>query len=214
MLPAAEDFTREAQKLGINKNSLIIVYDNRGIYSSPRAWWMFKAMGHDQVYVLDGGLPEWIAAGYTCEPATQPKAIEKGNFVAKYNPALVSDKEDVLQALQNEKYSVIDARSAARFHGKAPEPRAGLRLGHMPGALNIPFETLLENGMMRNQAELKQVFNSFSLKNKKLIFSCGSGVTACITALGAALAGYPNFSVYDGSWSEWGMPGELPVVTD
>mgnify|MGYP005752571895 CR=1 FL=1 len=215
MLPEPEAFTREAQKLGISKNSYIVVYDNRGIYSSPRAWWMFKAMGHGQVYVLDGGLPEWVANGFVTEPAGTVGAVTKGDFVAKYNPALVSNKEDVLQALQNDKHSlIIDARSAARFQGKAPEPRPGLRLGHMPNASNLPFETLLNNGRMKPKAELEQIFQEYPLNGSKMIFSCGSGVTACITALGATLAGYDNFSVYDGSWSEWGASEDSPIVTD
>ncbi|MBC5993208.1 3-mercaptopyruvate sulfurtransferase [Pontibacter cellulosilyticus] len=214
MLPSPESFTREAQKLGINKNSILIIYDNRGIYSSPRAWWMFRAMGHEQVYVLDGGLPAWIAAGYTCEPLATAHATAAGHFEARYNAALVSDKQQVLLALEDENYSVIDARPAARFHGKAPEPRPGLRLGHMPNAENIPFEAVLEKGKMRSETELKELFQTLPLTNKKLIFSCGSGVTACITALGATLAGYQDIAVYDGSWSEWGATDDLPVVAE
>ncbi|MDX5436598.1 MAG: 3-mercaptopyruvate sulfurtransferase [Pontibacter sp.] len=212
MLPTAEDFTREARVLGICKDSVVVVYDNRGIYSSPRAWWMFKAMGHDKVYVLDGGLPAWIEAEYTYEPASVTTVVAKGDFEAKYNPDLVADKVHVLAALKDENYRVIDARPAERFQGKAPEPRPGLRLGHMPNALNIPFESVLTNGKMRPKAELKEVLKKLSLTNKKLIFSCGSGVTACITALGATIAGYADFAIYDGSWSEWGA-AELPIVS-
>lgn len=211
MLPTAKDFTRECRVLGICKDSVVVVYDNRGIYSSPRAWWMFKAMGHEQVYVLDGGLPAWMAAGYSCEPASETTVVAKGDFEAKYNPNLVADKTHVLSALKNDGYCVIDARPAERFQGKMPEPRRGLRLGHMPNALNIPFEMVLNKGQMRPKAELEEVFEKLSLTNKELIFSCGSGVTACITALGATIAGYSDFAIYDGSWSEWGA-AELPIV--
>ncbi|WP_299825034.1 3-mercaptopyruvate sulfurtransferase [uncultured Pontibacter sp.] len=211
MLPSPEDFTREARNLGIYRNSLIVVYDNRGIYASPRAWWMFKAMGHEQVHVLNGGLPQWLAAGFAAEPATQ-KEVAKGDFEAKYNPALVSSRAEVAVALTNSNCSVIDARPAVRFYGQAPEPRQGLRLGHMPKAVNIPFNTLIERGLMRTQPELEEIFKRYLSGNRKLIFSCGSGVTACITALGAILAGLSNIAVYDGSWSEWGASAELPVV--
>lgn len=212
MMPSSEMFTEEAQKLGINQNNIIVVYDNLGVYSSPRAWWMFRAMGHEQVFVLDGGLPEWQKAGMETEPYNAKGDFKRGDFVAHYKPELIKDYRDVLTALQDKSQVVMDARSEDRFFGRVPEPREGLRLGHMPNAVNIPFDSIQHDTKMMNETELKEIFGPVASQEQQLIFSCGSGVTACVLALGAALAGYKNISVYDGSWSEWGLPSDLPVV--
>ena len=213
MMPTPEAFTEEAQKLGINQNSIIVVYDNLGVYSSPRAWWMFRAMGHEQVFVLDGGLPEWQKAGMAAESYNAVGDFKKGNFVAHYKPELIKNYRDVLTALRDNSQVVMDARSEDRFFGRVPEPREGLRPGHMPNAVNIPFDSIQHDTKMMNEKELEKIFGSVASPEQQLIFSCGSGVTACVLALGAALAGYKNISVYDGSWSEWGLPSDLPVVT-
>jgi thiosulfate/3-mercaptopyruvate sulfurtransferase len=210
MMPTAEDFAFAVQALGINEDSAVIVYDKVNIYSSPRAWMMFRAMGHAQVAVLDGGLPAWIRAGYKVVENISV-APKRGNFTANPMEGVFIDSKKTLSALSDPNYVVMDARSAGRFNGTEPEPRAGLRGGHMPGSVNLPFGELLENGMMRSPSQLQALFKDY--QDKKMIFSCGSGATACILALGATQAGLDSLAVYDGSWSEWGAMGnDLPVV--
>ena len=218
MLPTPELFTQAVQKLGINQQSLIVVYDRIGIFSAPRAWWMFRAMGHAQVAVLDGGLPAWQAAAQPLEPETA-YAGPRGDFVARLQPGLFCDADRVAAELSSGRRPVLDARSAPRFAGLEPEPRAGLRSGHMPGALNLPFGQLQQGGKMKPAAELQAEFARVLGEQQAPIFncaapifSCGSGVTACILALGAELAGYQGLTVYDGSWSEWGGDPARPVV--
>jgi thiosulfate/3-mercaptopyruvate sulfurtransferase len=212
MMPAPEVFEREVRTLGINQQSQIVVYDKVGIFSSPRAWWMFKAMGHDAVTVLDGGLPAWVAAGLPTE-STPRRAVPGGNFVAKPRPALFVDADHVASALTNAAAAVLDARSEGRFHGREPEPRPGLRSGHMPNAINVPFGSVQSRGHMKSPEEISALLAAKVGERERLVFSCGSGVTACTLALAAELAGYSNKAVYDGSWSEWGLPSSRPVVT-
>ena len=213
MLPTPELFTQAVQKLGINQQSLIVVYDRIGIFSAPRAWWMFRAMGHTQVAVLDGGLPAWQAAGLEVEPDRGYHGVT-GNFVAQLQPGLFCDADTVATELVSGRRPVLDARSEARFKGQEPEPRAGLRAGHMPGAVNLPFGKLQHDGKMRDAGELKAAFAPLLAEGQAPIFSCGSGVTACVLALGAELAGYSDLTVYDGSWSEWGGDPARPVITN
>ena len=209
-MPSPELFTSEMQKMGVNHDSAIVAYDKIGIYSSPRAWWMLRAMGHQQVAVLDGGLPAWIQAGYETVPTlATPK--RRGDFTTHPRGELIVDSKFVLQALDDPALSVIDARSSGRFTGQEPEPRPGLRGGHMPDAVNIPHTSVLENGRMLPKSKLQTILEPY--KGRKLIFSCGSGVTSCVVALAAELAGYDDLAVYDGSWSEWGrLDSGLPVV--
>jgi thiosulfate/3-mercaptopyruvate sulfurtransferase len=211
MMPSAAVFQWQVQKLGINPDSVIVVYDGKGIYSAPRAYWMLKAMGHDAVAVLDGGLPAWKAAGHPVE--TKQRASNPGSFLARERPAFFAQAEEIAAALRDPKAVVLDVRSAGRFAGTAPEPRPGLRPGHMPGAINLPYTDLLENGRYRPTSALRERLQAKIGNAERLYFSCGSGVTACIVAIAAELSGYRSLTVYDGSWSEWGLPSPRPVVT-
>ncbi len=202
-VPSEEQFTLEAQKLGLNKNSVIVVYDDKGIYSSVRVWWLFKAFGHNNIAVLDGGLPEWIKANYKTEPIEQYKR-EPGNFIAYYNPEYFKFFDDIQHSINNKNDVILDARSIDRFNGFAEEPREGLRSGHIPSSKSLPYSNLLDGNKLKDKEDLKSIFDNFNVSDKNLVFSCGSGITACILALGADIAGYKNLSVYDGSWTEYG----------
>lgn len=208
-MPSETRFTEGAQKLGIDNDSLIVIYDNKGIYCAPRVWWMLKSMGHHHVYVLDGGLPNWLRANMP----TQPQLVatgKSGNFLAKYNSHYFISADNIIQQLTA--LSVVDARSTGRFKGTQAEPRHGLRSGHIPTSVNLPFTVCLEDTEFKSATKLKRIFSELGLTvDKYLVFSCGSGVTACILALAATEAGYTNIAVYDGSWSEWGARADLPV---
>ncbi len=202
-VPSKEQFTQEGQNLGINKGSVIIVYDANGIYSSARAWWLFRAFGHDNVAVLDGGLPEWVRFNFKTEPKTEFAGI-KGNFIATYNPEYFKFFNDVQSDMIDKNKLILDARSSDRFEGIVKEPREGLRSGAIPNSQNLPYTELLFQNKLKRKDELISIFDKFNNKEKNLIFSCGSGITACILALGADIAGHKNLSVYDGSWTEYG----------
>lgn len=206
-MPSPEQFEREVRQLGVRADSLVVVYDALGVWSSPRAWWMFLAMGHERVAVLDGGLPAWEAAGLPTVPPVG--SVPAGDFVARPS-GLFLDQAETLRALDDVGTVVLDARPAGRFTGDEPEPRPGLRGGHMPGSHNLPFAELQRDGRMLPPEELRKRFAGYAAH--RLVFSCGSGVTACILALGATLAGRENLWVYDGSWSEWGLPDGPPVA--
>lgn len=210
--PSAEQFTEEAQKLGINSDSTVVIYDNQGIYSAPRAWWMFQAMGHINTFVVDGGLPQWLAENRETVAGLTANDHGTGNLRSEFHPEMVCGANDLLTALQAGQVSIVDARSPKRFYGTAPEPRAGVRSGHIPGSQNLPFAKVLDEHTFKNPERLKALFaDILPASGQQAVFSCGSGITACILLLAAVIAGYKNNALYDGSWADWGSNPELLI---
>ncbi len=200
------------QDIGLSNDSIVVVYDCYGIYSAARVWWMLRAIGFSKVAVLDGGLPQWKKAGYTTS-SEYKKVPQKGDFKSKEVPPLFCNKAFTFAQLHKPTHTIIDARSADRFSGLVPEPREGLRAGHIPSAHNIPYASLLEDGeKMKADANLSEIFAPFAQGQNPVILSCGSGVTACIIALALTRLGKEAI-VYDGSWAEWGSDLDLPIET-
>lgn len=211
MLPSPEAFAAAAGDLGLSREATIVVYDAHGIYSAPRVWWTLRTMGFPNVFVLDGGLKAWRAEGRAVE--TNVVAPRPAIVASRFEPALVKDLSAVTEILAAGSAQVVDARSAGRFSGQAPEPRASLRSGHMPGALNVPFDRVVNpDGTLRSREELRVVFEEVDL-TRPIVTTCGSGVTAAVLALALARLGRGDVAVYDGSWTEWGGRDDTAVVT-
>lgn len=209
-LPSGEQFETECRKLGINNSSQIIVYDNLGIYTSPRVWWMFKTMGHDSVAVLDGGLPEWIRQRHETT-SKNSKCYKEGNFNAKFKSSNVTYYDYLVNTLSHTDHLIVDARSKGRYKGNEKDPRANLQSGHIPNSINITYQSVLDNGKYKSEQHLRKLFEKVLSENQKLIFSCGSGITACIVLLASELILPNNKSVYDGSWTEWATKQNLTL---
>jgi thiosulfate/3-mercaptopyruvate sulfurtransferase len=213
MLPSGVKFASRVRKLGLGDGSRMVVYDQLGLRSAARVWWTFRAMGHLDVVVLDGGLPKWIAEGRPIEDIPSPP--RERHFTPRYSADLVRDLNQVKKALETGREQLVDARPAGRFTGETPEPRAGLRSGHMPGARNVPASELIApDGTMKTPAQMTEIFEKAGVDlNRPIITTCGSGITAAIVALGLARLGKERAAVYDGSWTEWGGREDTPIVT-
>ena len=201
-VPSPVQFETVVRNLGINQHSKIVIFDKMGIYSSPRAWWLFKLMGHQHVAVLDGGLPEWRRKSL---PITQisTRKYNEGNFRSQVNDHLIIRYKDVLQNIEKKAFEIVDARSKQRFEGVAPEPRKRLRSGSIPRSSNIHFNDVLVDGKFRSENELRNLLKTKGLDKKQLVYSCGSGMTACIVMLAFHICEEKGLRLYDGSWTEW-----------
>lgn len=211
MLPDVDHFAQAVGRLGIDNDTTVVVYDSLGLFSAARAWWMFRAFGHDRVAILDGGLPAWRDRGLPLEAGVVDPAPAR--FVAEFDSASVWALGDVRRNLETGRAMLIDARSPERFAGIAPEPRPGLPSGHIPGSLNVPFNAVTDpdTGRVRPPCELGALFDDPG--DRPVVCSCGTGVTACVLAFALHRLGHDSVAVYDGSWTEWASHGGLPIDT-
>ena len=214
MIPSPELFAQKMEALGIGNGDRVIAYDGAGLSSAGRAWWILRLFGHHDVAILDGGLPKWRVEGRPLDTAV-PNPPRR-HFTALFDPSLVRDKKALLENLSARAEQVVDARASGRFDGTAEETRPGLRCGHIPGSRNLPYDRVTDPNTreLRNPEELTMLFRSAGVRlDRPVVTSCGSGVTACALAFALHLIGHSGAAVYDGSWSEWGLPGDTPVET-
>lgn len=214
MLPSPEKFSSRMRKMGIGDGARIVVYDSYGVYSAARVWWTFRVMGRNDVAVLNGGLPKWKSEGHPVEAGEAQPRSER-HFTVRRNAALVRDGADVLTASNTGCEQIVDARTAPRFAGEAAEPRAGLRSGHIPNSVNIPYGVVLnDDGTLKTPPQIKAIFNAAGVSlDKPVLTTCGSGVSAAILSLALAVTGQRDAAVYDASWSEWGADESFPIET-
>lgn len=215
MLPPPEKFASRMKQMGVGDGAKVIVYDNQGLFSAPRVWWTFRVMGHDDVAVLDGGFPAWERGNFPIETGAPSRRTER-HFTPRVRSDLVRDLVDMQRLVAAASVQILDARPAARFAGAAPEPRAGLRAGHMPGARSLPASSLLDaEGFLCGEAELQRLFADTGADlGQTSVCTCGSGITAAIIALALARIGRWDSAVYDGSWAEWGARDDTAIVTE
>jgi thiosulfate/3-mercaptopyruvate sulfurtransferase len=213
MLPSPEDFAAQVGAMGIGDGMKIVVYDGAGLFSAPRVWWTFRTFGARDVAILDGGFPAWKAEGRPVEEgASRPRANR--TFSVRLDHSAVADLSTVRRTLESGSAQVVDARPAERFRGEAPEPRAGVRSGHMPGSLNLPSSGLVADGRLKDPAAIRQALDEAGVDlERPVVTSCGSGVSAAILSLALETVGRPAKSLYDGSWTEWGSREDLPLAT-
>ncbi|MFJ1230567.1 3-mercaptopyruvate sulfurtransferase [Yersinia proxima] len=210
MLPSPQVFSEMVGQLGVSEQHTLVIYDDGNLFSAPRVWWTLRIFGAQNVYILAGGISGWQQAGFALESG--PTFPTAQTFNATFNDAAVKNIHEVLAVLGNNEIQILDARPAGRFKALEPEPRPGLRLGRIPGSINVPWGSMVENGNLKSPQELEAIFAVQGVDlTKPIITSCGSGVTAAVVALGLAAVNAPSVALYDGSWAEWGASDSLPI---